>query len=93
MYSEFEAANTVVIAIAQEDTTLADHGKMVASFAGGPNFPLVADLNGRRTPAYDRVSATLIDKGGKVRQIFPMTIRSRPSWKAILGEVAKLPSE
>ena len=35
-------------------------------------------------------TAYLIDKTGIVRQIFPMKIHQRPSWKAVLREVDAL---
>ena len=90
MYDEFEARNTVVVAIAQEDETLSDHAKMLASFEGGPRFPVVADLGYEGSKPYDRTSAYLIDTRGKVRQVFPMLIHSRPTWRAILDEMDRL---
>jgi len=91
MYEKFEALDTVVIAVAQEDTTMAGHGKMLKSFKQTPRFHVVADLGRKKTKRYDRTTAYLIDKEGIVQQIFPMLIHARPTWKAILGEVEKLP--
>lgn len=63
---------------------------MLASFKPKPEFKIVADLNHKKTKKYKRTTAYLIDKEGIVRQVFPMMIRHRPSWKAILSEVEKL---
>lgn len=38
----------------------------------------------------DRTTAYLVDADGVVRQIFPMTIHHRPSWRALLGELDAL---
>lgn len=53
-------------------------------------FEVVADLDRQISHGYDRTTAYLIDKRGVVRQVFPMLIHFRPSWKAVLGEVEKL---
>ena len=86
MYEEFGAANTVAIAVAQEDTDLESHKR----FFGGdwePPFDVVMDANRASTTAYDRTTAYLISPAGIVQQVFPMLIHSRPSWRAVLGEV------
>ena len=93
MYGEFTRRDTVVIAVAQEDTALKAHAKFLKNFGSGPPFDIVADLNRKQTTAYDRTTAYLIDKQGIVRQIFPMLIHSRPSWRAILSEVDRLVGE
>lgn len=91
MYDEFTKRDTVVIAIAQEDTDLESHGKFLKKFgSSGPPFDIVADLNRKRTKRYDRTTTYLIDKTGVVRQVFPMLIHARPSWKAILGEMDRI---
>lgn len=90
MWSEFEKRGIHVIALAQEDTDLASHGKMPAGFDPPVPFDIVADLNRQDTPSYDRTTAYLIDKNGIVRQVFPTIIHARPSWKAILNEADRL---
>ncbi len=90
MYRQFKKRDTVVIAIAQEDTDLDTHGKMLKSFKGNPPFHIVADLNRKVTTRYDRTTAYLIDKEGIVRQIFPMMVHHRPSWWAIVSEIDRL---
>lgn len=90
MYEEFEKLDTVVIAVAQEDTDLKSHGKILRKFKTPLPFELVADLNRKATKKYDRTTVYLIDKTGVVRQIFPMLIHSRASWRAILHEVKEL---
>ena len=88
MYDDLEMLDTVVVAIAQEDESLADHGKFLKSgFEPAPRFDIVADLDRAETKAYDRTTAYLIDKEGTVRQIFPMIIHARPAWEAILREI------
>lgn len=94
LYDDLEAMDTIAIAISQEDTTLEDHGQMAArALDSAPRFPLVADLSHEHAPEYDRTTAYLIDKQGKVRQIFPMIIHARPSWEIVLKEVDRLQRE
>ena len=90
MYDEFEKLDTAVIAVAQEDTDLKSHGKLLKKFKTPPPFEIVADLNRKATKKYDRTTVYLIDKTGVVRQIFPMLIHSRASWRAILHQVEEL---
>ena len=91
LYDEFTKRDTVVIAVAQEDTELKSHGKFLKRFgSSGPPFDILADLNREKTKRYHRTTAYLIDKSGVVRQVFPMLIHSRPSWKAILGEMDRI---
>ena len=77
VYDEFEKRDTVVIAVAQEDNDLKQHGQMAARMKPKPRFDIVADLNRVDTTRYKRTTAYLIDKMGRVRQIFPMLIHSR----------------
>jgi len=90
VYDEFTRRDTIVIAIAQEDTDLKEHGLLPAKITPSPKFDIVADLNRKKTKRYDRTTAYLIDKEGIVRQIFPMLIRSRPSWQAVLHEIDRM---
>lgn len=93
IYPELEALDTVAVAVAQEDKDLKSHGKMLKSFDPQPPFAIVADIDRKATERYDRTTAYLIDKEGIVRQIFPMMIRHRSSWHAVLKEVEKLESD
>jgi len=88
MYADFEAQDTVVVALSQEDKDLETFARMPESVE--PVFDIVADLNREKTLAYDRTTAYLIDKQGIVRQVFPMIIHARPSWSIILQAVKKL---
>jgi len=90
MYDELEARDTMVIAIAQEDESLEEHGTLLSAFEPFPRFEIGADLGRERTTAYDYTTAYLIDEQGIVRQVFPMLAYSRPSWRAILSEVDRL---
>ena len=87
MYAEFEARDTVVVALSQEDVDMAKASEMGTRFDPKPRFDLVHDLERKETLAYDRTTAYLIDKKGVVRQIFPMIIHARPSWQVVLKEV------
>lgn len=89
-YDEFTRRNTVVIAVAQEDEDLDSHAKFLKHFDGKPAFEIVADLGHKQTKGYEPTTAYLIDKQGKVREIFPMMVRHRASWGAILREVDRL---
>ena len=80
--------DTVAIAIAQEDKTLENFAKISGRLDG--SFPLLADLNLSQAKFIDRTTAYLIDKKGIVREVFPMTIRARPSWNVIIGELEKM---
>ena len=77
------------MAIAQEDKTLEEHGRMPDRFPER-RFEIVADLERELSTSYDRTTAYLIDRNGVVQQIFPMTIHARPSWDIILAEVRRL---
>lgn len=90
MYDAFTKLDTVVIAIAQEDKDLKSHGLILERFKPTPRFDIVADIDRGATNRYKRTTAYLIDKKGVVRQVFPMLIHARPTWQAILGEVASL---
>ncbi len=90
-YDELESRDTVVIAIAQEDETLEQFARFQSSgFDPAPRFELAADLNREHSKAYDRTTAYLIDEKGIVRQVFPMLIHFRATWKTILGEIDAL---
>lgn len=90
MYDEFAKRDTVVIAVAQEDSDLESHGRMLKKFGAGPPFNVVCDIGCRQTAKYHRTAAYLIDKQGIVRQVFPMLIHARPSWRAILHEIDRI---
>ena len=79
-----------MIAVAQEDTDLKTHGQLPQKITPSPLFDVVADINRKKTKRYARTTAYLIDKKGIVRQIFPMLIHSRPSWKAVLKEIDRI---
>ena len=93
MYDEFEKRDTTVIAVSQEDTDLKSHGKFLNQFKEEPPFDIVADLKREKTKRYDRTTAYLIDKKGIVRQVFPMLIHERASWRAVLHEMDRLLGE
>ena len=79
-----------MIALSQEDKSLEDHARMRASLGQDLPFAIVADLERQETLGYDRTTATFIDKQGVVRQVFPMIIHARPSWRVILREIDRL---
>ncbi|NOX58143.1 MAG: peroxiredoxin family protein [Planctomycetes bacterium] len=89
-YDAFRKLDTVVIAIAQEDTDLATHGRIRKYFKPEPHFELVADLNGKTKVRYHQTSTYFIDKTGHVREIFPMLIHHRASWEPILNRMQEL---
>lgn len=93
MYDDVAARDTVVVAVAQEDTSLEEHAALPQSFGRPLPFEVVADLGREQTPAYDRTTAYLIDENGIVRQVFPMLTHYRSSWQAILREIDRLPED
>ena len=90
MYGEFTKRDAVVIAVAQEDKDLESHGKFLSHFNPAPPFDIVADVSRRNTKKYDRTTVYLIDKEGVVRQVFPMLIHHRASWRAVLHELDRI---
>jgi len=90
MYNEFDARDTVAIAIAQEDKDLETHAKFLTKFGSKPPFFIVADIGREQTQRYDRTTTYLIDKKGVVREVFPGTVRTRPNWKAVLNRMDEL---
>jgi len=90
MYDQFTELDTRVVAISQEDEELSKFAAMPGRLKPMPRFDILADLMRKETLAYDRTTAYLIDRQGIVRQIFPMVIHTRPSWKIILKETKKM---
>lgn len=92
MYDELEARDTVVVAVSQEEKELSEerYGPFLAKLEPYPRFDVLVDVQREVTSAYDRTTAYLIDKEGRVRQIFPMIIHARPSWRALLPEIDRL---
>jgi peroxiredoxin len=90
MLDQFSALDTKIVAISQEDEDLSTFAGMPARLKPMPLFDVLADLKREKTVAYDRTTAYLIDKQGIVRQVFPMVIHSRPSWKIVLAETKKM---
>lgn len=84
--------NVQVIAIAQEEADVESHRKIWkhAVDYDGHIFELLADIGHEKTKMYHQTTAYLIDRKGIIRQIFPMTVRDRGSWKAILEQVDTL---
>jgi peroxiredoxin len=90
MYDAFEERGVTVIALAQEDTDLAQHGQIAGRIEGDLRFELAADLNRAKSTTYDRLTTYLIDADGVVRQVVPQMIRRRVDWNAILSEIDRL---
>lgn len=92
MYEELVDRDTIVIAVSQEDKEVNEeqYRSFLARLQPVPYFDVLVDANREATAAYDRTTAYLIDKQGTVRQIFPMIIHSRPSWRAFLPEIERL---
>jgi len=89
-YDAFKRRDVAVIAVAHEDKNLTSHATLPAKIEPKPRFEIVADIGREATQRYDRTTAYYIDKAGRVRQVFPMMIRSRPSWEAVLAEIDRL---
>lgn len=78
----------MAVAISQEDTDLRSFMRMPGRFEG--RFPILADPGRWRTRAFGRTTAYLVDPDGIVRQIFPMVMTTRPSWRVVLSELDRL---
>jgi len=88
IYDEFEARDTTVIAIANEETRLEDNAKLAQRFRREPpRFVNLVDLGFSLSDRVERTTAYWVDEKGIVRQVFPMEIYSRPPWWAILNEI------
>jgi len=90
LWDEFDSRHISAIAIAQEDKDLASHAKFLEHFKEPIAFKIVADLNRMQSTAYDRTTAYLVDREGIVRQVFPMMIHHRATWRAVLNEADRL---
>ena len=80
----------MVIAVAQEDADLKTHGQIREKLKQPLGFEIVADIGRQATQRYKQTTAYLIDRDGIVREIFPMTVHHRASWRAILNAVDRL---
>ncbi len=76
--------------VAQEEKTLEDLGKIHKRFKPTPKFPVLADIGYKQTKDYDRVSMYLIDKQGRVAQVFDSLVHYRPPWNVVLAELRAL---
>lgn len=90
MYGEFEKRDTVVLAIANEEQTLAANVKIRDHLGGDPHFLNAVDLGFSSRDRFERTTSYLVDKEGVVRQVFPMEVYQRAPWWALLKEVDKL---
>lgn len=84
----------MALAVSQEEERLdaADWQPFQAGVARPdplPSFEVLVDVERRATKAWGRTTAYLLDPSGVVRQVFPMTLRARPSWIAILAEIER----
>ena len=91
LVEEFEARDTVVVTIANEERDPADSAK-VRNHLGGeePAFVNLVDMGWSLAEHFERTTAYWVDAEGVVRQVFPMEIYSRPPWWAILNEIDDL---
>lgn len=78
------------MAVAQEEKSLEDLAKIYRRFRPQPKFLVLADIGSKQTRVYDRVSVFLIDKQGKIAQIFDALVHFRPPWNAVLAELKAL---
>ena len=94
LVDEFDARDTVVVTIANEEESL-DASLAIRNHLGGedPRFVSLVDLADITSESMERTTAYLVDGAGKVRQVFPMEIYSRPSWWAILNEIDTILAE
>ncbi|MEQ8767007.1 MAG: hypothetical protein RL885_24045 [Planctomycetota bacterium] len=93
IWSELSAHGAFAVAVAQEDKSLEEHAKFYANFGDDRPFAIVADLEGVTLESYRRTTTYLIDRSGIVREIFPGSVRLRPSWLAIRNRFAEIEAE
>lgn len=82
-----------MVAIAQEDKDLVSHAKFLKHFKDAPKFKLTADIEGLTKDQFHQTTTYLIDKSGRVREIFPMMVHHRASWAAVLEQIGALEGE
>ena len=94
LIEEFEARDTVVVTIANEEDSL-ESNLAVRDHLGGedPRFVSLVDLEDRSGESMERTTAYFVDATGRVRQVFPMEIYARPPWWSILNEIDAILAE
>lgn len=85
-YHEFDALGARVLALDQEDESLEGTLQLVDRLGEIP-FDLVTDVGRKATPRYDRVTTYLLDREGRVLEIFPSHPQVWMPWDAVLQRI------
>ena len=67
-----------------------EHAKIYDHFEEALPFDAGADLKHSVTDAYSPTTSYLIDREGKVLQVFPMEIYGRTPWWSLLNEMDRV---
>lgn len=79
-----------MVAIAQEDESLEVAPGIWNGLEAPPTYPIMADINRKGTPRYERTTVYLVDGKGVVRQVLPMMTHMRATAAVLLSEIDRL---
>lgn len=87
-HDEFIALGARVLALNQEDDS-EEETLQLAERLGEIPFELATDLGRARTQRYERVTTYLLDREGRVLEIFPTHPEVWMPWDAVLERIAR----
>lgn len=90
MYDAFEERRTPVLAIANEESWYHENQKLDEHLEGDRRFHNAVDFNYKLSYTFEREAAYLIDKRGKIAQVFPMEVYERAPWWSVLNEIDRI---
>lgn len=83
---DFTARGVAVLAISQEDPDLEQAPGILDGLDATPTYPVLIDIDRKAAPRLDRTTAYLVNREGKVTQVFPMMTHMRATARTLLGE-------
>ncbi|MEM8710300.1 MAG: hypothetical protein AAGG01_05070 [Planctomycetota bacterium] len=87
---DFSARGVAVVAISQEDPDLERAPGILDGLDATPTYPVLIDIDRRSTSRLARTTAYLVDRHGKVVQVFPMMTHMRATVRTLLGETNRI---
>ena len=95
MYDEFTKRDTVVIAIAQEDTDLKTHGQFLKKFSTPPSFDLPAGTYSGEIRSFRGAVPLILDKAdsGELHAHLGHPISPPRRVRSVPGVVPRLPAQ
>lgn len=80
-----------VVALSQEDPNLEVAPGILAGLDPLPTYPILVDIDGKATPTIDRTTVYLVDRSGRVEQVFPMMTHMRATARTLLRAIDEKP--